>query len=121
MGIEISIQEDYILVEPPNGIDYWEILEGVGRLMNMDGYRRKNVIWEFRDGPVMLVYDDLYKITKIVKEHNSQNAIRNRTAILVETGFQRGMADEFVKIAKDLPCDIGIFSDMRSAQDWITG
>lgn len=41
MGIEISIQKDYIQVEPPNGISYWEILEGIGRLMNMDGYREK--------------------------------------------------------------------------------
>lgn len=121
MDIEISIQEDYILVEPPNGINYWEILECIGRLMNMDGYREKNVIWEFRDGPVMILYDDLYKIRNIIKEHYIKNVKQNKTAILAETGLQLGMAGEFAKIAKDLPCDIRVFSDMRSAKDWIMG
>jgi hypothetical protein len=31
------------------------------------------------------------------------------------------MADEFAKIATDLPCDIGVFSDVRLAEDWIIG
>ena len=119
MDTEISIQEDYILVEPPNGINYWAILEGIGRLINMNGDHEKNVIWEFRDGPVMLGYDDLYKLKNIIKEHHLKNPKRIKTAILTESGFQLGLANEFAKIAKDLPCEIGVFSDLRSAQGWI--
>ena len=119
MDLEITVQNKYILVEPPKGINYWEILEGIGRLMHMNGYREKNVIWEFRDGPVMLLYDDLYKIKNIIKEHYLKNAKRNKTAILAETGLQLGMADEFTKIAADLPCDIKVFSSKRSAEEWI--
>ena len=81
MDTEISIQEDYILVEPPNGINYWAILEGIGRLMNMDGYQKKNVIWEFRDGPVTLAFDDLYILKNIIKEHHLKNSKRIKTAI----------------------------------------
>lgn len=119
MDIEISIQEDYILVEPPNGINYWAILEGIGRLINMNGYQGKNVIWEFRDGPVMLSYDDLYTLKNIIKDNHIKNSKRIKTAILTETSFQMGMANEFAKIAKDLPCEIGVFSDFRSAKGWI--
>ena len=120
MDSDITIQKDYILLEPLSGINYWEILESIGRLMNMEEYREKNDIWVFRDGPVMLLYDDLYKLKDIIEEHHPKNAKRNKTAIVVETGLQFGMADEFAKIAEDLPCEIRVFSDMQSAEDWIT-
>ena len=120
MESDITIQRDYILLEPLSGINYWEILESIGRLMNMEEYREKNDIWVFRDGPVMLLYDDLYKIKNIIKEHYLKNAKRNKTAILAETGLQLGMADEFAKIATDLPCDIKVFSSKRSAEEWIS-
>ena len=121
MGLEISIQEDYILVKPSEGISYWEILEGIGRVMGTPGCREKNVIWEFCDGPTNLVDDDLDRISNIINKHNRNNAKQNKTAIVAATGFQLGMAHYFVKISKDLPCDFGVFSDIRSAKKWIIG
>ena len=121
MGIEISIQEDYILVKPSEGISYWEILEGIGRVMGTLGCREKNVIWEFCDGPVKLAHDDLYRIRDIMNKYSATKyAKRNKTAIVAATGFQLGMAHYFVKISKDLPCDFGVFSDIRSTRNWIT-
>ena len=119
MDIEITIQKDYIFVEPPKGINYWDILEGIGRLMNLDECPIKNNIWEFRDGPVMLLYDDLYKIKAVIKEHYLKKAKRNKTAIVVKTDLHFGIANVFVEIVKDLPCDIRVFSNLRSAEGWI--
>ena len=121
MGLTISIQEDYILVAPSTGINYWEIIESIGKLMGMDGCQVKNVIWEFCDGPVKIAYDDLYRIKNVINKYSSKYAKQNKTAIVVATGFQLEMAHCFAKISKDLPCVIGIFSDIRNAKNWIIG
>ena len=48
------------------------------------------------------------------------NPGRYKTAIVVETGLHLGIAEEFARIVKDLPCDIRVFSNIRSAEDWIS-
>ena len=119
MGIEISIQEDYILVEPPRGVNYWDVLEGLAKIVNLSEYSEKNDIWVLRDGPIMFVYEDLQKIRDLIKEHYPKNVKRNKTALVVETGLQFALAGSFVEIAKELPFETMIFSDIRSAEDWI--
>ena len=37
--MKITNEKDYILVEPSEGIDFWEIIEGIGKLFTMDGFQ----------------------------------------------------------------------------------
>jgi len=41
---------DYILVEPPKGIDFLEVLFGLSKLLSMPKFHDKNDIWVFREG-----------------------------------------------------------------------
>jgi hypothetical protein len=120
MAPEISILKNYILMEASRGFDYWEIMEGIGMLLNMQEYPEKNDIWVFRDGPIRLYYDDLYNIRDFLKQNYHEDSIRSKTAIVAETGIIFGVAESFAQIAKDLPYEIRIFSDIQSAENWIT-
>lgn len=119
MGIKISLQEAYILVEPPRGINYWDLLEGLAKIVNLAEYGEKNDIWIFREGPVMLVEEDLYKLKDLIKEHYPKNVKRNKTALVFETGLRFSLAEHYVEIVKELPFETMVFSDIRSAEDWV--
>ena len=119
MDVKVSIQTDYILVEPPKGLNYWDILVGLGKIVHLAEYSEKNDIWVFRDGPVMLTYEDLFKIGDLIKEYYPRNMKRKKTALVVETGFQFGLAESFIEIGKQLPFETRVFANIQSAEDWI--
>ena len=119
MALKITNNKDYILVEPTEGIDYWDIWEGFARMLIMPEYLVKNDIWVFHEGPMKLSYGDLYKIRDFIKKHYPKNTTRNKTAIVVETGLQKGLAEVFTDIVEDLPYEMKVFSDIQSAEHWV--
>jgi hypothetical protein len=119
MAPEITINKDYILVELKKGIDYREIRRGVARLFYTSGMPEKNGIWVLREGPEKFSYDDLHKLRDIIKENYPKDVKINKTAIVVESGFQSSMAKSFRQIAEDLPFEIRVFTDLQAAEDWI--
>jgi hypothetical protein len=118
MSPEITIKEDYILIEPKKGTDYSEIQRGVARLFYVNEIPEKNRIWVFREGPENFSYDDLHKLRDIIKENYPNDHKINKTAIVIESEFQSSMAESFSQVAKDLPFEIRIFSDIQAAEDW---
>ena len=118
MSPEITIKEDYILIEPKKGTDYSEIQRGVARLFYVNEIPEKNRIWVFREGPENFSYDDLHKLRDIIKENYPNDHKINKTAIVIESEFQSSMAESFRQVAKDLPFEIRIFSDIQAAEDW---
>jgi hypothetical protein len=118
MSPEITIKKDYILIEPKKGTDYSEIHRGVARLFYVDEIPEKNRIWVFREGPEKFPYDDLHKLKDIIKENYPNGHKINKTAIVIESEFQSSMAESFKQVAKDLPFEIRIFSDIQAAEDW---
>jgi hypothetical protein len=119
MSPKITIKEDYILLEPKEGTDYWEIQRGIARLFYIPEIPDKNRIWVFSEGPEKFSYDDLHKLRDIIKENYPKEAMINKTAIVVESGFQSNMAESFRQIAKDLPFQIRVFSDFQAAEAWV--
>ncbi len=99
MAPKIAIKKDYILVEPSE-VDYWEIWASIGAELNLPEFPNKNDIWVFRDGPIKLTYVDLYKLKDFIQENYPENAKRNKTALVAETGIQKAMAEFFVQIAE---------------------
>ncbi|MHA1940781.1 MAG: hypothetical protein ACW97P_03545 [Candidatus Hodarchaeales archaeon] len=119
MAAIITSKKDYILVEPTEGVDYLEIWEGFARILIMPEYLVNNDIWVFHEGPIRLSYGDLYKIRDFIKKHYPENSTRNKTAIVVEKGFQKGLAEVFANIVEDLPFEMKVFSDIQSAELWV--
>jgi hypothetical protein len=119
MPPKITIKKDYILVEPSE-VDYWEIWVSIGAELNSPDFPEKNDIWIFHDGPVKLTYVDLYRLKDFIKENYPENANRNKTAIVVESGLQSAMAETFGQIAaEDLPFEVGVFTDFKLAEEWV--
>jgi hypothetical protein len=119
MAPKLTIKKDYILVEPQRN-EYWEIWETIGRLIKMPEYQDKNDIWVFHEGPIDIVYDDLYKLRDFIEKNYPENATRSKTAMVVALGLHASLAESFALIAKDLPYEIKVFFDLQSAEDWIT-
>lgn len=117
--MKITSKKDYILVEPPKGIDFWEIIEGIGKLFTFDGFPQKNDIWKFSEGPLSFQYEDIYKIRDFVVNYYPKNQNGHKTAIVVENGFQAGIAKEYASSVKDLPFETEVFFNIQSAEEWI--
>jgi hypothetical protein len=119
MSPKITIKEDYILVEPKEGIDLREIQQGVARLFYVKGIPRQNRIWLFREGPQNLSLDDLPGLRDIIEENYPKDARINKTAIVVESGTQSDLATAFTKIAENLPQQFKVFSNLADAEAWV--
>lgn len=119
MSLKITANQDYILVEPSAGLDYWEILEGISKVFSMPDFKYKNDVWVFREGQVKIQYTDLYKVKDSVRVLYPKDSIGSKTAIVAETGIQQSLAKLYSGIGKDLPREIRVFSDLKSATDWI--
>ena len=119
MSPKITIKEDYILVEPKEGIDLREIQQGVARLFYVEGIPEQNRIWLFREGPQNMTPNDLPRLRDIIKENYPTDARINKTAIVVESGTQSDLAVAFTKIARDLPQQFKVFSNLADAETWV--
>ena len=117
--IEIIPKEDYILVKPPEGVDYWKIYETIGKLVQMPEYKNKNDIWQFREGRINLKFTEFYTLKEFSLESIPKNARGKKTAIVVSTGFQRGLAEQFVAVGEKYAREIRIFSDFKEAENWV--
>ena len=119
MAVKISVLEAYILVEPSQGVNYWDILEGCFKISYMKDFVEKNDIWIFKSGPLRLTIDDLYKLHDIIVEHYPKVIKERKTAIVVESGFMSGLVQTFVGISNKLPFTLKVFKDLVSAENWI--
>lgn len=119
MDLNISVLENYLLVEFSNGIDYWEIVEAIGKLGSIKEYGDKNDIWVFKDGPINIMVEDFLKLEEIISSRYPKDAKRTKTAIVVKTGMQSGLVDYFIKLCPSLPLKIEVFSDFKLAEKWI--
>ena len=119
MDPKISVKRDYILVEPEER-DFWKIIESAARLFETPEYPEKDVVWLFREGPLEMTYDDLYRIKEFVKNNLPQITKQDKkVALVVETGLHAAMAEEYTKIVSDLPQTFKVFFDLGEAVDWV--
>ena len=119
MLLKLTNKSDYILVEPPTGMDYWEILEGISKLISMPDSKSKNDIWVFSSGQMKMSVSDLYEIKDIARKLCPRNCESTKTAIVAQSGIQKSLATLYSEICMDWPRDIKVFSDVESARDWV--
>ena len=67
-----------------------------------------------------IAYNDLYKIKKYVEINFPKCSQENKSAIVVETGMQKSLAEMYAMIEEEIPPEIKVFSDFKSAEEWIT-
>ena len=119
MSLKFTDCNDYILIESSTGMDYWEIVEGIPKLISMPEFKNKNDIWVFTSGQIKMAYTDLYTIRNLVEEICPKNSKGTKTAIVAENGLQQSLGTLYSDIGKDLPRKIRVFSEFESAKDWI--
>jgi hypothetical protein len=119
MSLKFTSYDDYILIESPTGMDYWGIIEGIPKLISMPEFKNKNDIWVFTTGQIKMAYTDLYAIKSLVEEICPKNSKSAKTAIVAENGLQQSLGTLYSDIGKDLPREIRVFSDLKSAENWI--
>ena len=119
MTLKITDKEDYLLVEPSEGMDYWEILEAIPAVFLMPQFKHKDDIWVFRKGQMKVYYSDLNTLKGVAEKLHPEESNGRKTAIVTETGSQQALASLYSDIGKNLPREIKIFSDLKLAEDWI--
>jgi len=119
MTLKITDKEDYLLVEPSEGMDYWEILEAIPAVFLMPQFKHKDDIWVFRKGQMKIHYSDLKTLKGVAERLHPEESNGRKTAIVTETGSQQALASLYSDIGKNLPREIKIFSDLKLAEDWI--
>ena len=120
-GFKITTRKNYILIKPSKGIDFFEVLFGVSKLISATKFHHRNHVWVFRKGKMTIAYTDLYKIKEYVRNNFPKCTKQIKTAIVAETGMQRSLAELYAKIEEDLPHEIRVFPDLRLAEEWLTG
>ena len=49
----------------------------------------------------------------------ADSPLEDRRAEIVESDRQEALAEAFTKIAKDLPQEFKVFSNLKDAEDWV--
>ena len=68
MPLNIANKDDYILTEFSTGMDFWEIMEGIGKMFSMPDFKYKNDIWLFRAGEIKFGFTDLKEIKDLAEK-----------------------------------------------------
>ena len=119
LGIEISIEENYILLKPPKVMNLWNILASIALLFSIPEFQNKNDIWLLPEGPIDILFSDLEKINYVAEKNFPKHAVKGKTAIIVNNDLQYNLALLYSDIGKTLPREIKVFRDLNSAEKWI--
>lgn len=119
MSLKFNSHKDYILIQSTSGIDYFEIVEGISKLISLPEFKNKKDIWIFESGIVNIAYSDLNKIKLLVEKICPRFSKKARTALVVKNDFQQAVCMLYSDICKDLNQDIRVFTNFESAKDWI--
>ena len=120
MSLQITSEDDYILVEFTTQVNFWRLMEGIAEVFSMPEFKSKNDIWVFRKGQMEFSFTDLNKIKDLAGKFYPMDSKGTKTAIVTETGIQQSLATMYSEIGKDLPREIRVFSILKSAKEWIT-
>lgn len=91
----------------------------MSQLFSRPDFQEKNDIWLFREGHLKMMYGDLYNIKEMVAKLYPPDSKGKKTAIVAQSGVQHSLATLYADLAKDLPREVKVFSDLKSATDWI--
>ena len=68
LTVHITSNDDYILIDFKSGMHYWEIIEGISRLLEKPEFKDKDDVWLFREGPLKILFSDLYSVKALVEK-----------------------------------------------------
>jgi hypothetical protein len=120
MSIDITTSNGLLLIKAGPGLNYWQLLEAVFKACSMSADADQSQMWLFQEGPVDVKFEDLFQIKDHIQMHYPRSTKRRKFAIVAEGGFVSVIAETFVKIANDLPCEIRFFNAYQEACDWIS-
>lgn len=119
LGIEIIIESNFILLKPPRELELGNILMSIAMLFTIPEFQEKNDIWLLREGQSNILYSDLDKIKYIAEIYHPKSDIRRKTAIVVNDDIQLSLAVLYSDMGIDLPREISIFRELKSAKQWV--
>ena len=119
MSLKFNYHNDYIIIQSSAGIDYYEIIEGISKLVSLPEFKNKNDIWLFESGAVNIGYYDLNKIKILVEKICPKVPKKNRTALVVKNGFQQSVCTLYSDICKDFNRKIRVFTELEYAIKWV--
>ena len=120
MPLDLTVKKDFVLVELQERADFREIQRGIARIFYVPEVPHKNDIWVFHKGFGKFTRDDLYKLRDILEEIHPKDSHEHKTALVVKSGVQSSMAEEFTQITEVQHHEFKVFSSLKDAETWMT-
>jgi len=115
---QITIKNDYILIEPDE-FDLLELICLIGNLLALPEFKSKPNIWILREEVKNLSYSDLLKLKEFSKKNFPESITHHKTAFVAESVYQRAMADAYRGISIEMPVKYKVFSSLEDAEEWV--
>jgi hypothetical protein len=119
VALTISRENGFILIESDSELNYWEILEVINSTFAFEGDKERHQIWNIQKSLTSLNYDDLHNLKRHILTYHMEASKKRKIAVVAGQGFNYAIAQTFIDIAADLPCDIRAFPQVQEAKEWI--
>ena len=112
--------KNYIQVDIEEGLNFYEIANAIQKLTTMSISIRYLMVVVHTE-ICRLSYKQLRSIIKDATDSMSINRQPAKTALVVNTGLQSGIARLFMEGVKDLDCSFDVFRERDLALNWFFG
>ncbi len=110
---------DHLLIELHDDFDY-RSLRIMLHVMKLPEYRELNDIWLIGQHRALLRMNELDDIVNDVMLLYPENATRNKTALVIDSGITEAIADFLLDSGKNkLPFKMKIFHTLEEARKWL--
>jgi len=118
---EILLEDVFVRVRPRGTVRLHMLLELLERLYDMPEYRdeKRGDLWDFRGSPAELDFEDLLQIRSYIRRHYDDSWSHERTAFVIESKYQYGLARIYEKLAEDATFELKVFEDIEEAERWL--
>lgn len=116
--MQIQTMQDYIKVDIEEGLNYYEIAGAIQQLHNIPGAFRYLMV-RIQTEQCELSHMQFRSIISNAKKNSPNNLVLEKTALVVNTGLQSGIARLFVEGVKGAACSFDVFRSQETALSWL--
>jgi hypothetical protein len=118
MPYRIEAQKDPIEVKVWGQTSYFEILNALRELREIDPRKERCDLWEISEDS-LIPYQAFPTISETLRGFITPETVGRKSAVVVPGGTQKAMIELYKSQSRDLPYEIGVFVSRGEAIAWL--
>ncbi len=118
MAYRINKMDDLMEVHVWDEVSVTDVLTILGQLHAMAPLKEISDLWMLSEG-CMIPWDEFSTVAKGIKNLVAKDAVARPSAVVAANQFHRAQLELFLHEARELPYEIGIFSERDEAVNWL--